>query len=223
MKQRRLSLYTRHSYRRQNPLSGLMVMIILGIMLGGLFPLVDRMRAPRPLAAPPAAATASPTAARPTARPTLTPLAMPTVAKKPDPMTIVIPTAGINTNIVQVYLDGVSWDVSRLGYNAGHLQGTAEFGSKGNFVLAGHVEMADGRPGVFASLDEIGVGDPLVLGKGPATRRYTVRAVKTVEPDDLSILYPTTADQLTLITCGDYDFWQNVYQERFVVIADRAT
>ncbi len=203
-----------------------MVMIILGVIIGGLFPLFDRTRAPRPQAAAPATVPATATAvetARPTARPTVTPLALPTLAKKPDPMTIVVPTAGINTNIVQVYLNGVSWDVSRLGYNAGHLQGTAEFGAKGNFVLAGHVEMADGRPGVFASLNEIGVGDPLVLGKGKSTRRYIVRAVTTVEPDDLSVLYPTTTDQLTLITCGDYDFWQNVYRERLVVIADRAT
>lgn len=39
--------------------------------------------------------------------------------------TLFIPSAGILAPIVDVYLDGTSWDVSGLGMNVGHLQGTA--------------------------------------------------------------------------------------------------
>jgi sortase (surface protein transpeptidase) len=40
-------------------------------------------------------------------------------------------------------------------------------------------------------------------------------------PDDLTVLYPTTDERLTLITCDSYDFLQDAYLERMVVIADR--
>ncbi|MBI5668656.1 MAG: sortase [Chloroflexi bacterium] len=222
MYKRRLGIYTRRSYRQTTPFTGLLTIIILGMIIGGLFPLVERMMSPRA-----ASRLAAPTATAPAAtpvppRPTLTPLALPTVVKKPDDLSFLVPAASIRTNVIEVFLDGVSWDVSRLGFNAGHLQGTARFGAKGNLVLAGHVEMADGRPGVFARLNKLNTGDTLILSRGRLQRKYVVSAVKTVAPDDLSVLYPTTEDRLTLITCGDYDFWQNVYQERVVVIADRS-
>lgn len=219
MHKRRLAIYTHRSYRQQNsPFTGLLTVIVLGMIIGGLFPLVERLASPR--AAPPPTATIPATVAPP--RPTLTPLAVPTAVKKPDALSFLVPAASIRANVVEVFLDGVSWDVSRLGNNAGHLQGTARFGSKGNLVLAGHVEMADGRPGVFARLDKLDAGDALILSRGRLQRKYVVSAVKTVSPDDLSVLYPTTEDRLTLITCDNYDFLQNVYQERIVVIADRS-
>jgi sortase (surface protein transpeptidase) len=35
------------------------------------------------------------------------------------------------------------------------------------------------------------------------------------------VLYPTDTDRITLITCDSYDFLQNTYQDRLVVVADR--
>lgn len=148
------------------------------------------------------------------------PTSLPTATPMPR-ASLSIPTAGVIASVVEIYLDGVSWDVTRLGVNAGHLQGTAWIGETGNIVLAGHSEMADGRAGIFRNIGELRTGDPVVLSLGDTQQQYRVTEVKTVKPDDLSVLYPTTTDRITLITCDDYDFLQNTYQERVVVVAER--
>ena len=131
------------------------------------------------------------------------------------------PTAGIAGSIVQTYLDGTSWDVSDLGTNVGHLEGTGWLGSPGNIVLAGHVEMADGRKGIFARLDNLQIGDAILLSQDGSEHVYQVKQKFTTSPSDLSVVYPTDRERLTLITCTDYDFLQDTYHERFVVIAER--
>jgi LPXTG-site transpeptidase (sortase) family protein len=123
--------------------------------------------------------------------------------------------------VIEVFLDGNSWDIRNLGTNVGHLQGTAWLDTPGNIVLSGHVEMADGRLGVFATIEELAQGDLVVLQHGTEERRYGVREISRVAPDDLRVLYPTQSEQLTLITCDAYDFFQNAYLERVVVVADR--
>lgn len=131
------------------------------------------------------------------------------------------PTAGIAGNVVETYLDGTSWDVSQLGPNIGHLQGTAWIQDVGNVVLAGHVEMADGRKGIFAELDRLQIGDPISLTQGDQEHVYRVTQKFTTTPDDMTVVYPSDTHRLTLITCSAYDFLSNVYEERFVVIAER--
>lgn len=135
---------------------------------------------------------------------------------------IFIPAAGIFAPVIRVYLDGVSWNVDNLGTNVGHLEGTAWMGSgTGNIVLSGHVEMSDGSAGVFASIDDLNAGDLIALTEGTESRNYAVTEVYTVAPDDLSPIYPSTTDRLTLITCDGYDFLQNAYTERVIVVAER--
>jgi LPXTG-site transpeptidase (sortase) family protein len=154
---------------------------------------------------------------------TATPQAPVVATPSPPPAatTVFIPTVGIHTTIIEAYLNGTSWDVANLGTNAGHLQGTASLDEPGNVVLAGHAELADGRLGIFARVGEVKVGDPIIVQEGDSERHYIVRAVEITTPDDLTVLYPTQDDQLTLITCDAYDFFQDVYRERTVVIAER--
>ena len=139
-----------------------------------------------------------------------------------DPLShteLFLPTIGVQAAIVETFLQGESWDVSGLGTNIGHLQGTSWLSNPGNIVLSGHVELRDGRAGIFANLDELNVGDPIILRENGIELVYTVTEMRVVMPDDLSVLRPTTYDQLTLITCGAYNFFQNSYQERIVAIA----
>jgi len=138
----------------------------------------------------------------------------------PEDTTLFIPSAGIYSQIVQVYLADNSWDVSRLGLNVGHLQGTPQFDEGGNVVLSGHVELADGRKGVFANLDELAIGDVIVVQQNGQEYTYTISEVYNTSPDDLTPLYPSTSSRLTLITCGSYDFFQDSYLERTIVVAD---
>lgn len=135
---------------------------------------------------------------------------------------IVIPEIGISASITTAFLDGVSWDVSRLGNNVGHLQGTAWFDDPiGNIVLSGHVELSDGRQGVFEPIDELTAGNIILITQGGEERTYMVTDVFEVSPEDLNPLYPTSFERLTLITCGGYDFFSDSYQVRTVVVADR--
>lgn len=201
-------------YRRQRPSSAIPTLIVLGILIGVGFVVYQGWNTP---SATPPPTSPPPSATRP---PTVMPTSLPTATPMPR-ASLSIPTAGVIASVVEIYLDGVSWDVTRLGVNAGHLQGTAWIGETGNIVLAGHSEMADGRAGIFRNIGELRTGDPVVLSLGDTQQQYRVTEVKTVKPDDLSVLYPTTTDRITLITCDDYDFLQNTYQERVVVVAER--
>lgn len=136
---------------------------------------------------------------------------------------IVIPDAGVSAPIIHIPLnESGSWNVTSLGRNVGHLQGTAWVSEQGNIALAGHVEMADGGPGVFAHLRDLSAGSDVYLTMpGDAERIYSVESVRIVAPDDLSVLYPTTEDRLTLITCDSFDYLSFTYLERIVAIAAR--
>lgn len=134
---------------------------------------------------------------------------------------LIIPSVAVNTPIIQVYLRNATWDVSTLGTYAGHLQGTTWMsGAIGNIVLSGHVEMRDGRQGVFAGLDKIEVGALIILQQGEENRRYQVTEITSVAPTDLEPVRPTETERLTLITCDSYDFFSDAYLNRTVIIAE---
>ncbi|MEL6528289.1 MAG: sortase, partial [Chloroflexota bacterium] len=54
------------------------------------------------------------------------------------------------------------------------------------------------------------------------TRRYIVINVRSVDYTDVSVVFPTTFNRLTLITCDipSYVAEQNIYYERLVIVAD---
>ncbi len=208
--------------RRSGPISSLTLAVCLGLIIGIGFLVYDNDYTPRPRYSAPII---QPTMSL---MPTLIPTIMPTV-RPPKPReitsgaTFFAPTAGINTTVIQSYLDGTSWDIADLGTYAGHLQGTAWMDEPGNIVLAGHVEMGDGRKGIFARIEDLKIGDPLILSQDSERHIYSVKQVLKVDPDDLSVLYPSSSEQLTLVTCSNYDFIQDVYHERYVVVADRVS
>lgn len=204
--------------QRQSAASSVLTFIILGVIFGVGFLLYQQWRNPAPAA--PFVPTASP-APLPTLTPSAVTVASLTSATPRPQASLFLPTAGVTAPVIEVYLDGQSWDVKYLGQNAGHLQGTAWFGQTGNIVLAGHVEMPDGRAGIFAGMSKLNVGDPVILSLSDQQQRYSIASITKVQPDDLSVLYPTEKDRLTLITCDSYDFLQNTYQDRVVVVADR--
>jgi LPXTG-site transpeptidase (sortase) family protein len=139
----------------------------------------------------------------------------------PQTSSIFIPTAGVISNIVQTYLDGSSWDISQLRSNVGHLEGTPWVDQPGNAVLSGHVELADGRPGIFAELNLVQVNDLVIVQSNGNEYTYIVTEIYSTTPNDLVPLMPTPEDRLTLITCSGYDFFSNTYQERDIVVAER--
>ena len=63
---------------------------------------------------------------------------------------------------------------------------------------------------------EVKVEDEITLYAGEQPYHYTVRATRIVEPDDVSVVGPTSTPILTLLTCYPY----MVDTQRFVVIAE---
>jgi LPXTG-site transpeptidase (sortase) family protein len=135
---------------------------------------------------------------------------------------ISIPAANIRVGIKTFYLDGVSWAIDPWEPLVGHLEGTVWLDNVGNLVLGGHSEYPNGKPGVFAGLYNVHIGDGITVQDGETRRDYVVSDVRTVRYDDLSVVYPTSHNRLTLITCdiASFEPQTGTYGERLVVIAD---
>lgn len=140
----------------------------------------------------------------------------------PAGLTLQIPGVSIRSGITSFPLDGQSWAIDPWEKAVGHLQGTAWLDMPGNIVLGGHSEYPDGRPGIFNRLYGVGIGDEILLQDGDFRRRYVVINVLEVNYQDLSVIYPTLHNRLTLITCDipSYVAEQNLYYERLVIVAD---
>jgi sortase A len=104
----------------------------------------------------------------------------------------------------------------------GHFEGMPAVGQGGNTVLAGHSERARGEADIFYNLHRVAVGDHIIITSEDATYRYEVQRIFSVDPRDLSVLYPSGAEQLTLITCDLTSFEEDgSYSRRTVVVAER--
>lgn len=205
--------------RRSSSSGCFLFVALLGVLIGVY--LVQQNITPTPESAIPLALTPLP--ATPTAQAVSMTASTPTPTANPDlppDTTLFIPSIDVAAPIIQVYLDGWSWDISNLGRRIGHLQGTSLPTAQGNVILSAHVEMADGQPGIFAPLKDIQLADEVLLQYGGSIYRYAVTEMYVAASDDFTPIDATT-DRLTLITCGPYDFASNSYPERFVVVAER--
>lgn len=142
---------------------------------------------------------------------------------------LTIPKLELDALVVSIYLrafdDGsVTWDTTNLHHNVGYFDGTAWFGQQGNTILGGHSELTTGEDSVFAKLHKLRRGDILNIKINGEILSYVVSSVSKVAAHDLSPLYPTTNEQLTLITCdtSSYNRSKRTYSRRIVVTAQRA-
>ncbi len=143
------------------------------------------------------------------------------------PFRVAAANVNLLAEIVPLYFDMNldTWNLNYLNANAGHLEGTANLDEGGNFVLAGHVELGDGVAGPFARIGEMRVGDIIsVFRENSATTeviRYAVTEVLIVAPNDFSVIRNRGYEELTLITCADWDAQRYDYLKRVVVRARR--
>lgn len=142
--------------------------------------------------------------------------------------TISIPSIEVEAPIVRIGIRAfpngdVSWDTTRLTRQVGFLEGMSWFGEGGNIVLGGHSELTNRTPAVFYRLNEVAVGDEIIVTQGDTTWRYTVIQLREVGVRDLSILYPTNSERLTIMTCDINSFTGSAYSRRTVIIAQRAS
>jgi len=108
-------------------------------------------------------------------------------------------------------------DTSDLTLNrgVGRILGTARVGEAGNLGIAGH------RDGFFRGLQSISPGDAIELVAPRRSGQYAVSEIRIVTPDDVSVLRPTAAPTLTLVTCFPFYFVGHA-PKRYIVIATLA-
>ena len=98
----------------------------------------------------------------------------------------------------------------------GHVEGTAPPGTDGNSGIAGH------RDGFFRGLKDIVPGDAIELDTLNGKEAYRVERTWVVDPEDVSVLDPTSTRALTLVTCYPFYFVGSA-PRRFIVRAVRVT
>ncbi len=106
---------------------------------------------------------------------------------------IVIPKA----NVDKIIVEGVG--VEDLKKAPGHYPGTPMPGEPGNAAIAGH-RTTYGAP--FYDLDNLVVGDPIMVTTAVGEFRYEVIESLIVSPDAAEVLDPTEDNRLTLTTCN---------------------
>ena len=96
-------------------------------------------------------------------------------------------------NLESVVLEGTDNRSLRLG--PGHLTDTPEPGQDGNAVISGH------RDTFFRHLNDLQMGDDVLVQRGGKTFHYKVTGKRVVEPTDMAVIAPTKDSELTLLTC----------------------
>lgn len=104
------------------------------------------------------------------------------------------------------------WETAK--HAVGHHMGTAHPGERGNVVMSGHISSpVRGEGNVFSRLPELKVGETVVVQTAGETYRYRISDRRVVDPSEISVMNPTAAPILTLITC--FPDW--IYSHRLVV------
>ncbi|WP_187443800.1 sortase [Sutcliffiella horikoshii] len=102
-----------------------------------------------------------------------------------------------------------------LGKGVGHVPGTSLPGDGGNIVLSGH------RDTVFRRLEEVEVGDKVMVGLdgGDGLFIYKVSKIRVVDKEDTSVVVPRPREVLTITTCYPFTFIGSA-PERYVLEAE---
>lgn len=90
-------------------------------------------------------------------------------------------------------------ELGTLKFALGHFKGTAMPGEKGNFCVAGHRSYTYNE--FFNRLDEVEVGDSIIVRTKKGEFTYKVYDKKVVEPTEVSVLNSTSDATITLVTC----------------------
>lgn len=96
-------------------------------------------------------------------------------------------------NLESVVVEGTDNRSLRLG--PGHLSDTPQPGETGNSVISGH------RDTFFRHLNDLQMGDEVLVQRAGKTFHYKVTGKRVVEPTDVAVIAPTKDPELTLLTC----------------------
>ena len=145
------------------------------------------------------------------------PTGKPPIAAALPARRLVIPTIGLDTKVIQLgtKLDKygqIAWETAP--FAVGQHKGLAGPGQNGNMVLSGHIS-SPSEGAVFHHLPDLKVGEGVIVATDERQYLYRVTDIKTVTPDDVSVLDQTPDPTATLLTCVP----DGIYSHRLVVTA----
>ena len=123
------------------------------------------------------------------------------------PTRIIIPRLVIDIPVRESRVVGGYWEVSET--TASHGIGSGNPGEIGNMVIFAHA-----RAGLFLPLRDIREDDSIYVLTNDRWYRYRVSETKTVSPDQVEVIRPTSEATLTLFTCSGF-----LDTKRLVVVA----
>jgi sortase A len=104
-------------------------------------------------------------------------------------------------------------DGRAMAFGPGWMLGSAQPGEAGNTIIGGH------RDTHFEFLEQLAIGDELVLETPGRVARYRVARMAVADQDDARFLLRSDDERLTLITCWPFHALVAGGRDRYVVIA----
>jgi LPXTG-site transpeptidase (sortase) family protein len=142
-------------------------------------------------------------------------------------MSVTVESVGIKDIVISSNVESSNEAVYNqyLKRGVAHFKGTPLPGDGGNSFIYGHsaVESFFSRnrdlpETIFSRLNNIDIGQKVVVKRDDKVLEYTVRNKKIVEPDDFSILQPVhNKETITLMTCWPL----GLGTKRLIVVAER--
>jgi LPXTG-site transpeptidase (sortase) family protein len=145
------------------------------------------------------------------------PTGKPPIAAALPARRVIIPTIGLDSKVIQLgeKLDKygqIAWETAP--FAVGQHKGLAGPGQNGNMVLSGHISSPN-EGAVFHHLPDLKIGEGVIVATDERQYLYRVEDIKTVTPDQVSVLDQTPDPTATLITCVP----DGIYSHRLVVTA----
>jgi LPXTG-site transpeptidase (sortase) family protein len=144
-----------------------------------------------------------------------------------QPMKLSIDSLNINSINIESNVASYSEDIYNqvLKNGLAHFRGTPLPDAGGNTFIYGHsavrsfFDSHNPKPEIiFTKLEDISIGDEVIVNKDGVDYKYIVRKKKIVEPDDFSILeQQSSRETVTLMTCSP----AGIASHRLIVIAER--
>jgi sortase A len=120
---------------------------------------------------------------------------------------IQISSIGVEAPVVE----GDDWEALKQG--AGHHIGSANPGESSNCIISAHNDIFGE---IFRDLPDVDLGEEVFVYTASQVYRYVITQKRIIEPDDVSVMYPTSSPILTLISCYPY----GIDSHRIVVVAE---
>lgn len=124
-----------------------------------------------------------------------------------QPTRILMPSAGIDINVIEAEVKDGFWETSET--TASHGMGSADPGQNGNSVIFAHA-----RVGLFYNLKDLKKDDLVYVFTDKKWFAYKVTDITSVYPDQVEVIAPTKDQRLTLYTCTGY-----ADEKRLIVVA----